>query len=80
MRFKINELVSFLSSGITMIVLMMLSFALTAVIFRIRKLKKNMTNESLEEFNEKYPELNSGLRKTLNESIVIYWKALLLIR
>ena len=80
LRYNRNELISFLSSILALLVLTIIFIGLALIILRIHKLSQNLSDETRIEFKLKFSLIISGLRETSSESIVFFWRPLILLR
>jgi hypothetical protein len=79
MRFK-GDNVSIISAYFSIFVLISIIGSVIAIILRLIKLSRNLNEETLKKFNKKYSPLISDLRETSLSKVVIFWKAMNLIR
>lgn len=54
--------------------------SVVAILIRLLNLASKINNETIQKFNERFSELTSDLRETSSDRLVIFWKALNLIR
>ena len=69
-----------ISAYFSIVVIIATMGSLVAILIRLWKLACNMNNETIQEFNKKYSKLTSDLRETSSNRLVIFWKALNLVR
>ena len=79
MRFTGMKVVS-ISAYFSIIVIIATMGSLFAILIRLWKLARNMNNDKIKEFNERFSEVTSDLRETTSNRLVIFWKALNLFR
>jgi hypothetical protein len=69
-----------ISAYFSIIVIIATIGSVFAILLRLCKLASNLNNENIKEFNERFSELTSDLRETNSNRLIIFWKALNLIR
>lgn len=73
-------LVSKISAYFSILAIIATVGSLIAIIILLFRLSKNMNQEKIKEFNNKYSPLTSEIRETKLSRLVIFWKVLNLIR
>jgi hypothetical protein len=79
MRYK-GDIVSMISAYFSIVVITVTLGSVVAIVLRLIKFSRNMNEETFKEFNKRYSPLTSDLRETSLSRVVIFWKALNLIR
>ena len=69
-----------ISAYFSIIVIIATMGSVIAILIRLWNLASNINNETIQEFNERFSELTSDLKETSSDRLVIFWKALNLIR
>lgn len=80
MRFHNDQIVSYISIIFSILVLCLISGSLLAIFIKLRSLFKNQDLEKIKEFNQKYSPLTADLKKNSLTTLIIYWRAIVLVR
>jgi hypothetical protein len=79
MRYSGMKVVA-ISAYFSIIVIIGTIGSIVAILKRLWKLKSNLNNDTIKEFNERFSELTSDLRENNSNRLIIFWKVLNLIR
>jgi hypothetical protein len=69
-----------ISAYFSIVVIAVTVVSVVAIFLRLQKFSNNMTNDTIQEFNKNYSPLISDLRENTSNLVLLFWKALNLIR